>query len=151
VSELDRTDQARRAFDRARNLRKREVRGKVENVRRLTLVQRQALRLEAGDVDHDRPATRAECIDGIRPCPYVGCRYALYLDVNISGNLKFNFPDLEPDEMTESCALDVADRGDATLEQCGDIMNVTRERFRQLEDMALRSFTRNAGDVRQFR
>jgi hypothetical protein len=35
--------------------------------------------------------------------------------------------------MNETCALDVADRGGATLEDVGAIMNLTRERIRQVE------------------
>ena len=35
--------------------------------------------------------------------------------------------------MTETCALDVAERGGITLEEVGEIMNLTRERIRQLE------------------
>ena len=44
-----------------------------------------------------------------------------------------NFPDLEVWEMTETCALDVADRGGITLEDVGNILNLTRERIRQVE------------------
>ena len=90
----------------------------------------------------DRPKTRADCIDGIRPCPFVGCRFHLFLDAGRSGNLRFNFPDLEPWDLTYSCALDVADAGQAagegvTLEVVGNLINVTRERVRQVEDLAL--------------
>src|SRR6202007_2791771 len=42
-------------------------------------------------------------------------------------------PDLEVWEMNETCALDVADRGGTTLEEVGAIMNLTRERIRQVE------------------
>ncbi len=35
--------------------------------------------------------------------------------------------------MGETCALDVADRGGITLEEVGEIMNLTRERIRQVE------------------
>ena len=80
------------------------------------------------------PLTRAECEDGPRPCPYVSCHHHLYLDVNPeTGSIKLNFPDREPDEMVESCALDVAERGGITLEEVGAIVNLTRERVRQLE------------------
>ena len=48
-----------------------------------------------------------------------------------------NFPDLEVWEMNDSCALDVADRGGTTLEDVGAIMNLTRERIRQVEVRAL--------------
>ena len=50
-----------------------------------------------------------------------------------TGAIKLNFPDLEVWEMTETCALDVADRGGTTLEEVGAIMNLTRERIRQVE------------------
>ena len=54
-----------------------------------------------------------------------------------TGAIKLNFPDLEVWEMTETCALDVADRGGTTLEEVGAIMNLTRERIRQVEVKAL--------------
>jgi len=40
--------------------------------------------------------------------------------------------------MPETCALDVADRGGATLGEVGSVLGVTRERVRQLEERALR-------------
>lgn len=88
-----------------------------------------------------RPKTRADCENVQRPCPWVSCRYHLYLDVNHDTRaLKLNFPHLTPDQMppNESCALDVADRGGVTLEETGRLANVTLERARQLEEMALR-------------
>ena len=54
-----------------------------------------------------------------------------------TGAIKLNFPDLEVWEMTETCALDVADRGGITLEEVGAIMNLTRERIRQVETRGL--------------
>ena len=54
-----------------------------------------------------------------------------------TGAIKLNFPDLDVWEMNESCALDVADRGGTTLEDVGAIMNLTRERIRQVEVKAL--------------
>jgi DNA-directed RNA polymerase sigma subunit (sigma70/sigma32) len=35
--------------------------------------------------------------------------------------------------MTDTCALDIADRGGITLEEVGFITNLTRERVRQVE------------------
>jgi hypothetical protein len=62
----------------------------------------------------------------------------LYIDVSArTGAIKLNFPDLEVWELGESCALDVADRGGTTLEDVGAIMNLTRERIRQVEVKAL--------------
>jgi len=84
--------------------------------------------------DVERPLTRNDCKDMPRPCPFVSCKHHLYLDVNPeTGSIKLNFPDLEPWELKESCALDVADRGGITLEEVGEIMNLTRERIRQVE------------------
>lgn len=83
---------------------------------------------------YDRPQTRSECVDGPRPCLYVACKHHLYLDVNPeTGSIKVNFPDKEPWELEETCALDVAERGGVTLEEVGDILNLTRERVRQVE------------------
>jgi hypothetical protein len=86
-------------------------------------------------VDIPRPRTREECSDPeLRPCPWVACKHHLYLDINPeTGSIKINFPDLEPWELKNSCALDVAERGGITLEEVGLIMNLTRERIRQVE------------------
>jgi hypothetical protein len=84
--------------------------------------------------DVARPKSRAECGNTERPCPFVACKHHLYLDVNPeTGSIKLNFPDLEVWEMKETCALDVADRGGITLEEVGEILNLTRERIRQVE------------------
>lgn len=82
----------------------------------------------------DRPQHRKNCSSGPRPCPWVSCKYHLYLDVNPeTGSIKLNFPDKEVWEMTNTCALDVADKGGITLEDVGNILNLTRERIRQVE------------------
>ncbi|HRC56954.1 MAG TPA: sigma factor-like helix-turn-helix DNA-binding protein, partial [Kofleriaceae bacterium] len=85
-------------------------------------------------VDVPRPATREQCREDMRPCPWVACKHHLYLDINPeTGSIKINFPDLEPWELQNTCALDVAERGGITLEEVGEIMNLTRERIRQVE------------------
>src|SRR5262245_63061663 len=85
-------------------------------------------------VDIPRPTSRAECREEMRPCPWVACKHHLYLDINPeTGSIKINFPDLEPWELKHTCALDVAERGGITLEEVGEIMNLTRERIRQVE------------------
>src|SRR5690606_11104824 len=77
---------------------------------------------------------RGDCSGAERPCPFVACKQHLYLDVNPeTGSIKLNFPDLEPWELRETCALDVAERGGITLEEVGEVMNLTRERIRQVE------------------
>jgi hypothetical protein len=88
--------------------------------------------------EYERPADREDCRFGGRPCLFVACRFHLYLDVNPrTGSIKFNFPGQEVHELEETCALDVAERGGITLEEVGGLMNLTRERVRQLEAEAL--------------
>lgn len=65
-----------------------------------------------------------------RPCPFVSCRWHLAVDVTGAGSLTENFPDLDVDELTETCALDVADRGGHGAETVGRLLNVTRETVR---------------------
>lgn len=90
-----------------------------------------------------RPKTRCDCIHGTRPCPWVGCRYNLLLDINVNtGGFKITWPDKRAREIGESCALDVADRGGVTLEEVGGMMNVTRERIRQIQDRAMEKLSR---------
>lgn len=97
-----------------------------------------ALQFPPIDVDV-RPRTRGECVDGERPCPWVSCKHHLYLDVKPDlGSIIVNFPDLEFDQLADTCSLDVADRGGETLEVVGELINVTRERVRQIEARALR-------------
>ena len=90
------------------------------------------------EIEATRPKSRADCATGPRPCPYVSCKFNLYVDVNPrTGSVKMNFPDKELWELADTCALDVADRGGITLEEVGVIMNLTRERVRQLETRGL--------------
>ena len=126
---------ARKAFDRVRNRRKREVRCRTENTRRLPKYALKVVYEYPTDVP--RPRVRSDCIAIPRPCPFVSCKYHLYLDVLRSGSIKLNFPDLEPDELEHSCCLDLADRGGLLLEQVGVALNLTRERIRQLESIVL--------------
>jgi hypothetical protein len=118
-----------------RSRRKRAIRARTISVKRMTKRELELGRMLYPDVDEvDRPHVRMDCAEAIRPCPFVSCQHHLYLDVSArTGAIKLNFPDLEVWEMTESCALDVADRGGTTLEEVGAIMNLTRERIRQVE------------------
>jgi len=81
-----------------------------------------------------RPRTRADCKDGPRPCPWVACRYHLYLDIRAKGGITLNFPEIDPSEMPKdrSCALDIADGDPITQEDVATVMNITKERARQL-------------------
>ena len=128
----------RETRDRRRSRRKRPVRARTLSVKRLSRSDSPLTREMRASVEQLRPKTRGDCAEGPRPCPHVSCRHHLYLDVSPrTGAIKLNFPDLEVWELNESCALDVADRGGTTLEDVGAIMNLTRERIRQVEVKAL--------------
>ncbi|MBN2191434.1 MAG: hypothetical protein JW751_01350 [Polyangiaceae bacterium] len=121
-----------------RSRRKHDVRARTISVKRMTRREVDLVRRTAPEPDYDRPKTRAECVGAPRPCPFISCKYHLYLDVSPrTGSIKLNFPDLDVADMPVSCALDIADAGGSTLEDVGAIMNLTRERIRQLEVKAL--------------
>jgi DNA-directed RNA polymerase sigma subunit (sigma70/sigma32) len=61
------------------------------------------------------------------------------MDVNRSKkSLNVAFRNKEVLELDETCALDIAEDGPHTLEEIGDLINVSRERVRQIIEMALR-------------
>ena len=111
------------------------VRSKTIAPKRLTRDERRLSELLVYPDDVDRPATREHCsADARGPARSCSCSHHLYLDVNPeTGAIKLNFPHLEVWEMAETCSLDVADRGGITLEEVGAILNLTRERIRQVE------------------
>jgi hypothetical protein len=124
--------------NRRRSSRKRTVNASSIDVRRIAKSELELGRVMYRDVDVERPVTRADCVEGERPCLFVSCKHHLYLDVSPrTGSIKLNFPDLEVSEMAETCVLDVADRGGTAIEDVGTIMNLTRERVRQVEVQAL--------------
>jgi hypothetical protein len=118
--------------------RRNRARAHTISIRRLSKAELRRGRELYPETDYWRPKTRAECVDMERPCPFVSCKYHLYIDVHpVRGSIKINFTDMEVWEMTETCALDIADRGGITLEEVGEIMNLTRERVRQVETAGL--------------
>ena len=70
--------------------------------------------------DQVRPKTRDHCLRMERPCLFVSCKHHLYLDV--------------------------AARGGMTLEEVGEILNLTRERIRQVEATGLQKLLELTGD-----
>jgi hypothetical protein len=100
-----------------------------------------------------RPKTRGDCLPGgcneARPCPWVSCTHHLYLSVTAKGSLTLDHGDVDVDTLTDTCALDIAERPrprtndgvdadhHATLDEIGRAVGVTRERARQIIDDAL--------------
>lgn len=112
----------------ARDLRRRRLSGDIDDDERMLL----------DELMQSRPKMRSECVSSPRPCVFVSCKYNLYLDVNPeTGSIKLNFPEKELFELEYTCALDVAEKGGITLEEVGEIMNLTRERIRQVETRGL--------------
>lgn len=99
---------------------------------------------------------RSECRGGYRPCPMVSCRYHLLLHVTEYGALtrpyartlsvaKSSVATVERwidaaaryvEVMPETCALDMADRGESSMVVIGEILGITRERVRQVAESA---------------
>ena len=123
------------------------VRSKTIAPKRLTRDERRLSEVLVYPEDVERPMTREACKAMTRPCPFVSCSHHLYLDVNPeTGAIKLNFPHLEVWEMAETCSLDVADRGGITLEEVGAILNLTRERIRQVEVRGLYKIKDHSGN-----
>jgi hypothetical protein len=110
--------------------------------------------VQIGDNDNDnadfvpppRPRTRGDCVDGPRPCPWVSCRHHPFFG-EVRTKPRPAWPGLEPDELPETCTLDVADRGESTLAAIGDLLNLTRERVRQIELEALAKFLKRMQEL----
>lgn len=128
----------------------------------------------------ERPKVRSDCEGTPRPCPWLGCKYNLLLDVTESGGIIINHgrkvevregrraktavkrlpiigarPSFRHNKLFETnvekliseidgikannCLLDLVEKGETyTLEQTGDLLNITRERVRQIEAKALK-------------
>ena len=127
----------RRGRRRSKTMSRKEIARELRRQRAFGLIDPE-LQEVIQDIEATRPRSRADCANGPRPCMFIACKHHLYLDVNpTTGSIKLNFPDREVWELDETCALDVADRGGITLEEVGTIMNLTRERIRQVETRGL--------------
>ena len=82
------------------------------------------------------PATRGEC-PTYRPCPYVTCRYHLAYHVTATGSIQATHPDVPLEAMPVTCALDAAEVGPLSLDEIGEIMNLSYEAVRRIERAAL--------------
>jgi hypothetical protein len=130
-------EEGKRGRRRSKTMSRKEIARELRRQRAFGLVDPE-LDAIMTEIESRRPRSRADCANGPRPCMFISCKHHLYLDVNPStGSIKLNFPDKEVWDLGETCALDVADRGGITLEEVGSIMNLTRERIRQVETRGL--------------
>lgn len=94
-----------------------------------------------------RPRTRGDCVRGPRPCPWLGCRYHLAPDRLVlnhgrrgpGATLAAIEAALDVDLYTlpETCALDVADLGEHSLEELAVLLDRSRQGVAVIEDAAL--------------
>lgn len=84
----------------------------------------------------ERPRTRADCANGSRPCPWVSCRHHLLLDIGRDGRLlrARDFDEIDArsiadalEEMPETCALDVADRGPRSAADVAELLGLKHD------------------------
>ena len=86
-----------------------------------------------------RPKTRADCVDEARPCPYAGCRHHLWLNVTRAGSITFVGSDGpgQLNQMDDTCALDVAERGQSTRPEIGRLLGLHVSQLLNIEQTAL--------------
>ena len=135
-------------------VRRSRVRASTISIKRLSKRELERGRMEFPESEttalYDRPKTRGDCLQGEnaqRPCGFISCVWHLFADVDdTSGSIKIVNPPVDDSPealvdvlyaMGDTCALDVADRGGVTLEECGSLKNVVRERCRQIEERSL--------------
>lgn len=134
---------ARLEKNRRRSSRKHDARKRTINVSRWVADERPHILALARDFNVEEdvgppPRTRGECESVRRPCPFVSCKWHMAIDAGERpGRVTINFPDVEPTAIPATCALDIADEGGSTLERVAEVMNMTRERVRQIEEQAL--------------
>lgn len=92
--------------------------------------------LEAADeVLAKQPRRRGDCPPADIPCPFIACRYHLWTHATIRNGEISDVQIARPWGNTAyTCALNQADKGPCTLEEIGQVMGLTRERVRQLEN-----------------
>jgi hypothetical protein len=88
--------------------------------------------------DHWRPRTRGDCATVARPCVYVGCKHNLYLSITKRGDIVLNFPKLEPEDMGESCVLDVAEQGETFGTEIGAALGMSKQAVAGYEESAIK-------------
>lgn len=110
------------------------------------------LRRELGEPEdlssfhYEKPRFRSECEAMPRPCPFVSCRFHMFLDVNPkNGSIKFNWPGRDLRELEDTCVLDVVDKEkDLSFSEIGDLLNISHEAARQTLEKGIRALKQEA-------
>jgi hypothetical protein len=101
----------------------------------------------------ERPQTRGDCLNSPRPCPWVGCKYHNAINVNPdTGSIGLTTAGVAEGDLSglvDTCALDVADRGGVPLDHVGQVLGISRERVRQIEDRAIESLEKRKDELEQ--
>lgn len=108
-------------------------------------------RATSPSIDEARPRTYGDCLardlggEG-SPCPWVGCKYHLAVDVDRRGGLELHTPDASGEDIdwdaillsgAPTCALRAAGADQGTLLSIGALFGVSRGRVRQIETKAI--------------
>ena len=92
---------------------------------------------------YPRPHTYGDCmamgLGTALPCPYVGCKYSLRIDVNpCNGSITLR------ETTTETCTLVVAERGGILPGEVGALIGIIRNAVDMVEAKAIDKLSRNA-------
>lgn len=79
-----------------------------------------------------RPSKRSECLDGPRPCPWASCRYHLNLDLITKNNRDEILENPSYEWGSDSCALDVAERGPLTSKEIAPLLGMSQSGCKEL-------------------
>lgn len=97
---------------------------------------------------HWRPQRRSQCTED-RPCPYVGCKFNLVLEIMMGGGLRYTRG--SPDDPlapwsgdVSNCMHDHMHEAGMTLDEIGVVLGMSRERVRQIEAVALTKIKKSA-------
>ncbi len=134
-------DRARAERDKARAERKRAVEERAQEKREgMVKALEAALGVrdeppptadELAELEHVRPQMRADCVNnGLRPCPFITCRYNIRLDHRPGAFWRHRLPVLQTDEA--SCALDFADWAELTFDRIGALFGCNGSMIHQV-------------------
>ena len=104
-------------------------------MRKLDVIQDKEPPESIAEMERSRPKTRGDCVDGLRPCPFVSCQFNTYLHTTKLGEIK-TMHECDVDEMTVSnCALDYES---AELSEIAAAFGTSRQAVDQLIASSLR-------------